>query len=447
MSDFYSGTAINPYEGLDDETAQAILDIEIADLVEAEARAKLSKQGTAASDGDAVIAVSLLRRNLEEVRRNISDRRMTQSIAAAVVTDGPLVSSRAQQEETARRDREMARQLQNGRQAQPTSSAPPLPEVNDAFLSKLAGLYVSETAGRALMHPEVPREERDKATGAILPQRTRHQCCACQDTKSYFDVIKAPCGDEYCRDCLRELFEASYTDETLFPPRCCRQTIPIDNPEIILALGKALTAKYESRRIEVETKDRTYCTICSTFIPPTAIHDKSAQCPACSFYTCSTCKHAAHRGPCPDDPGDEQVLELARQEGWQRCNNCNRVIELNHGCFHMTCNCRAEFCYLCALPWKTCTCPQWHDDRLLARANVIVNRENQNLQQGERREALVQRAMENLRENHECAHPGRWAYIAGRHECEHCNHVLPQFILRCRICRLQACARCRRNRF
>ena len=37
------------------------------------------------------------------------------------------------------------------------------------------------------------------------------------------------------------------------------------------------------------------------------------------------------------------------------------MIELNHGCFHMTCRCKTQFCYRCGAQWKTCSCPQWEE--------------------------------------------------------------------------------------
>ena len=49
------------------------------------------------------------------------------------------------------------------------------------------------------------------------------------------------------------------------------------------------------------------------------------------------------------------------------------MIELNIGCFHMTCRCRTEFCYLCRARWKTCPCRQWDEERLLAAAEQRVD--------------------------------------------------------------------------
>jgi hypothetical protein len=49
------------------------------------------------------------------------------------------------------------------------------------------------------------------------------------------------------------------------------------------------------------------------------------------------------------------------------------MIELAHGCYHMTCLCKAEFCYLCQKMWKTCACTQWDEGRLVAAAQARVN--------------------------------------------------------------------------
>ncbi|KAI9899833.1 hypothetical protein N3K66_004095 [Trichothecium roseum] len=67
----------------------------------------------------------------------------------------------------------------------------------------------------------------------------------------------------------------------------------------------------------------------------------------------------------------KQVLQVARDHGWQRCQNCWGMVELNTGCFHMTCLCGYQFCYLCGGKWKTCTCENWQERRLLEREGEI----------------------------------------------------------------------------
>ena len=152
---------------------------------------------------------------------------------------------------------------------------------------------------------------------------------------SYFEVINAPCGDDYCKDCLQSLFESSYTDEDLFPLRCCRHVIPLATASIFLT--RTQQERYEPRRIEVSTTDRTYCseTSCNKFILPSTFHNHVGTCD-CQTLTCSRCKRAAHDGLCGEDETLQQTLDLAQQEGWRRCGRCTRMIELTVGCNHMT---------------------------------------------------------------------------------------------------------------
>ena len=112
-----------------------------------------------------------------------------------------------------------------------------------------------------------------------------------------------------------------------------------------------------------------------------------------------------------------------------------------------SCLCGAQFCYVCGLRWKTCTCPQWDDARLLARATQVVRRvrpdERPHNAQAEQHQ--IQRAVQNLRERHECNHQ-RWQYVRGPNRCEECHHTLSEYIFECGQCQLRACNRCRRNR-
>ncbi len=44
------------------------------------------------------------------------------------------------------------------------------------------------------------------------------------------------------------------------------------------------------------------------------------------------------------------------------------MVALDHGCNHMTCRCHAEFCYVCSIKWKNCSCPRWDEERLIEAA-------------------------------------------------------------------------------
>lgn len=107
---------------------------------------------------------------------------------------------------------------------------------------------------------------------------------------------------------------------------------------------------FEAKSREFTTRNRLYCHSphCSAFIGPAASSPSTIDvriCPSCFKFTCDTCKKAWHLGPCSAEKVDADVLALARDNGWQTCTNCQNMVELAVGCFHMTCRCRAQWCY------------------------------------------------------------------------------------------------------
>jgi hypothetical protein len=308
-------------------------------------------------------------------------------------------------------------------------------------------------------------------------------CVACDEVKSPIDILilSLSCEHDYCGGCLRALFTACLIDESLYP-RCCREPIPLDSVRGLIP--DDLAASFQRRQAELTTTDRTYCSspTCSTFIPQDLIQGDRASWPDCSAVTCAICKFAVHPGDCPQDSALHELQSAAQANGWRRCFSCRRFVELDVGCNHMTyvslspgfpflpilpsflhsslstnltphsCLCKAEFCYACGARWKTCTCPQWHEDRLYHRAGQIADREaNRNAyarylaQREPPRAVRVEAAARRLPENNNCRH-SRWRYIEGSNDCDLCHETLRDFIFSCRACNLNACGRCRRNR-
>ncbi|PHH91063.1 hypothetical protein CDD83_1808 [Cordyceps sp. RAO-2017] len=206
---------------------------------------------------------------------------------------------------------------------------------------------------------------------------------------------------------------------------------------------------YCAKEIEFSTADRVYChrPDCSTFVPPEFVQAGVATCPNCNAATCVACKDTEHGADnCPQDGALQEVLRVARESGWQQCKSCNRLVELTVGCYHMTCLCRAQFCYLCGEPWKTCGCPIWDDNRLLSRAQNLVDRDHRNAQlEMEARAQLIRDAADDLQQNHECERH-RWRSLCGEYQCDECGDEMPSFIYECSRCHILACRRCRFNR-
>ncbi|KAK5679925.1 hypothetical protein LTS10_007873 [Elasticomyces elasticus] len=160
-------------------------------------------------------------------------------------------------------------------------------------------------------------------------------CVACSHDYDANQTVHAACDHDYCAGCLEQLYNACMTDESLFPPRCCRQAFTWELVRNLLS--RQLQEDFVVKRIELETQDRTYCHIptCSAFINPAHYVQKTGLCPKGCISTCTECKRRDHVGVCRDDP-PEELLATARAAGWQTCFGCHRMVELIVGCNHMT---------------------------------------------------------------------------------------------------------------
>jgi hypothetical protein len=165
------------------------------------------------------------------------------------------------------------------------------------------------------------------------------QCIACTENCARTRMVLMKCGHRYCANCAKTLFMRSIKDESLYPPKCCKQPIPL------LLVAKHMDddelATYRLASVEYATHDKVYCSNrdCNMFIVPNLIDvgQHRATCSKCKTETCSLCSFGYHHGSdCPDDPSIRQTRELARALGWQTCQACNRVVQLRSGCNHMT---------------------------------------------------------------------------------------------------------------
>ncbi|RPD81805.1 hypothetical protein L226DRAFT_528050 [Lentinus tigrinus ALCF2SS1-7] len=217
------------------------------------------------------------------------------------------------------------------------------------------------------MRSRTPRTYASSSAYKLLPAKVEpaRNCVACID-RIEGPVIHAPCGHDYDVDCVVGLFRAATTDESLFPPACCRK--PFDFERLRRYMDRELARLFEKKAREFSTQHRVYCSraSCSAFLGAATNSATAMSCDTCGTRTCGHCKKAAHSANqrCTND-ADKEILTMANKEGWKQCPRCGLVVELTFGCNHMTCRCNFQFCYLCLAPWKTCECSRWDLDRLL----------------------------------------------------------------------------------
>lgn len=175
-----------------------------------------------------------------------------------------------------------------------------------------------------------------------LASPTHGRCSACLESYPRFDLVELTCKREgdvtyhcYCRECLIGLFDASITDTTLFPPRCCGKEIPLSAGAHIFS--SELIKKHEEKQAELATSNPVYCSnrSCAQFIKPQDIMADVAICSACFSKTCAVCKGPSHQGLCPKDPTVQLLMNVADEKKWQRCHGCRTMVELIMGCYHM----------------------------------------------------------------------------------------------------------------
>lgn len=283
------------------------------------------------------LALAIYKSELESYDVFFSDRRMCRSAARAVVADGDLIYRQHQTEDQVARDHHMALNFDSD---QETPSDDPADDPADhanfdsELINKLAALYVLPPDDELADQPESSSWASSRPRRTV--PKTMTTCVSCRESFNFYEIARCPCSHEYCRTCLATLFSASMKDDSLYPPRCCRQTIPLEpNRPFLSAI---LVGQFLAKKTELDDTHRTYChkRACSTYIPGGLVEDDVGSCPRCFAQTCVMCKGVAHKGDCPKDFSTQELLRIAAQNGWQRCYSCHRVVELEYGCNHMS---------------------------------------------------------------------------------------------------------------
>lgn len=239
---------------------------------------------------------------------------------------------RLAQENRERREEEEARKRQRAREGEAAA------EETRRQLERIANRIAA------------PQAARDESA-----RRARLQACTvCMEDNDSFDMVQAPCRHWYCRNCVLDGMEASFSSRSIF--QCCQQNVP---PALVADLLTAnFHARYELLIAERTTHNTVYCanTKCGVFIHSANYHGPDlARCIQCGTETCRHCRTSNHADRvCTVDETTEQVRALAAETGWKPCPSCGTMVERTEGCLHVTCRCTAEFCYRCGGDWWKC---------------------------------------------------------------------------------------------
>ena len=157
------------------------------------------------------------------------------------------------------------------------------------------------------------------------------------------------------------------SNEAQFPPKCCLTEIPLNTIMNNIQRDQREQYRLKAAEFSLPAGERWYCPSpsCLRWIDRShwsGFLTTSLQrlCPHCHTGICIVCRGAAHPTgqECPQDFALEATLDFAEQEGWRRCIRCKAMVELTVGCRHITCKCKAEFCYTCGAVWRTCNCTE-----------------------------------------------------------------------------------------
>lgn len=216
-------------------------------------------------------------------------------------------------------------------------------------------------------------------------------CFDSEQTTSTFVTLEG-CGHRFCANCVRKHAEARVEGGQMNVP-CLREECPafVTDMKLSSFLSSAMMDILARRQVEAAfpAREILYCPFkeCSALlIKPTSEEASASAIPPTTCVECESCHRAfcvecmvpwhgekscgEYRADLKNESlqGDQKLLDLVKKHKWQQCTKCGRVVDLLHGCYHVTCLCMHEFCFLCGeerySTLKKCLCPLWEEQRL-----------------------------------------------------------------------------------
>lgn len=159
-------------------------------------------------------------------------------------------------------------------------------------------------------------------------------CVICSESAYTADrLVQFPCGCFHCDICIN--YQLDFALSKPNPPkiRCCTKK-PLTLAVMKLLLYPWNLHAYDTKLLEGDTKDKTYCTgpSCSRFTNPQSMHNNEAICQKCNHRTCAKCKLSWHWGSCSPEADVQNVFASMEGESWAKRPRCGEAIEWMGGC-------------------------------------------------------------------------------------------------------------------
>uniref|UniRef100_A0A803PWK0 RBR-type E3 ubiquitin transferase n=1 Tax=Cannabis sativa TaxID=3483 RepID=A0A803PWK0_CANSA len=220
-------------------------------------------------------------------------------------------------------------------------------------------------------------------------------CMEDTDVNQMFSVKN--CLHRYCFSCMKQHVEVKLREAQM--PKCphlgCKTEIDSESCEDFLTPKLFELLRQHIKEAATPVTERVYCPNkwCSFLMTKSEVFDLAKKerihlsgarkCLKCSSLFCINCRVLWHHNlTCSDYKSkkynssneDAKLKDLASKNLWRQCSKCNHMVELFHGCHHITCRCGYEFCYKCGAEWKnrraTCSCPLFEENHLLYRGYI-----------------------------------------------------------------------------
>ncbi|CAI8607819.1 unnamed protein product [Vicia faba] len=199
-------------------------------------------------------------------------------------------------------------------------------------------------------------------------QLKQSYCSICMEAKPVIEMFKNQnCSHSFCEDCIGRYLTTKIQDNISWvncPEPSCKGTL--EAYHCISIIPKDVFDRWENTLCEISVLEsqKLYCPFkdCSAMLVNDAKEIVTvSECPHCHRLFCAQCRVSWHAGvDCREfhslinsEQGREDLLtmKLAKKKNWKRCPKCNYYVEKVHGCTHIICRCRHQFCYGCGGTW------------------------------------------------------------------------------------------------